>query len=416
MVPRVNGLEMRFTHAPIVAIAALLVACGTQTDASALDRNSLAPISSQPAAPSPSATQAPASPSPEESEPQLPEAGGWTLAQTFGEEGTLTSVIDVAVSHDGFVAVGDHWVGDFTASPHEPRIWTSPDGRSWQEATADFGRDDVQLLGISPLASNELLIMGEVGRAEGSPHLAAWTSADGTTWTEIGVPFGETLQERPGFDAGPRGIVATADSEIWYSANGLDWSLVHDAGGRRYFGAPAAAEEGFALRVYDPDADVNYVLASGDGTTWIESDQAIFGPQMTPYGPDWLSWAYTDDPPTISVLHSANGLDWEPILDVNTLTPEDGPKAGRGMESAITEAWLSTLGEELVVLTLGFNHCCAALPASVGVWISRDASNWEASGLEGGAYVTAAASDGELVVLAGQLGRGQEAAFWVGER
>ena len=91
--------------------------------------------------------------------------------------------------------------------------------------------------------------MGEVGRAEGSPHLAAWTSADGTTWTEIDVPFGETLLERPGFDAGPRGIVATADSEIWYSTNGLDWTLVHDAGGRRYFGPPAAGEEGFALRV-----------------------------------------------------------------------------------------------------------------------------------------------------------------------
>jgi hypothetical protein len=70
----------------------------------------------------------------------------------------------------------------------------------------------------------------------------------------------------------------------------------------------------------------------------------------------------------------------------------------------------------LVVLTLGFNHCCAALPASVGVWISPDASTWEASGLEGGAYVTAAASDGEVVVLAGQLERGREAAFWVRER
>ena len=170
------------------------------------------------------------------------------------------------------------------------------------------------------------------------------------------------------------------------------------------------------MRVYDPDGDGNYVLASGDGTTWIESEQAIYGPQVTPYGPDWLSWAYTNDPPTISVLHSANGLDWEPILDVNALTSEDGPKAGRGMESAITEASLSTIGNELVVLTLGFNHCCAALPASVGVWTSADALAWDAVDLGSGAYVTATASDGEVVVLAGQLGRGQEAAFWVAEQ
>ena len=284
-----------------------------------------------------------------------------------------------------------------------------------------MGTDDLQLVGVAPIAGNELLIMGEVGRAalsagEGPPHLAAWTSSDGTTWTEIDVPFGEVLLERPGFDAGPRGIVATADSEIWYSANARDWWLVRDAGGRRYFGPPAAGDEGFAVRAYDPDGDAAYVLASGDGTTWLESEQAIFGPQVTPFGPDWVSWAYTEGPPTISVMHSTNGLDWEPILDANTLTPEDGPKAGRGMESGITEASLSTLGEELVVLTLGFNHCCAALPASNGVWTSPDALAWDAVDLGAGAYVNASASDGEVVVLAGQLGRGQEAAFWVAER
>ena len=398
----------------VIGVALALAGCATQTADSASDRHASAPTSSTP--PRASATLVPASPSPENSESPPPEAGGWTLAQTFGEEGTLTSVIDVARSHDGFVAVGDHWMGGFTAGPHEPRIWTSPDGRSWQEATVDFGSDDVQLLGISSLASDELLVMGEVGRADASPHLAAWMSTDGTTWSKMDVPFGETLLERPGFDAGPRGIVATADSEIWYSANGLDWSLVHDAGGRGYFGPPAAGEEGFTLRGYDPDADDSYVLASGDGTTWIESEQAILGPRVTPYGPDWLSWAYTDDPPTISVLHSANGLDWEPVLDVNRMTPEDGPKAGRGMESTITEAWLSTLGEELVVLTLGFNHCCAALPASVGVWTSADALDWQPVDLGAGSYVTASASDGEVVVLAGQLRRGQEAAFWVADR
>ena len=55
-------------------------------------------------------------------------------------------------------------------------------------------------------------------------------------------------------------------------------------------------------------------------------------------------------------------------------------------------------------------------PAGVGVWTSTDGETWSASDLPEGAYVTAIATDGDVVVAAGHLERGARAAFWVADR
>ena len=185
----------------------------------------------------------------------------------------------------------------------------------------------------------------------------------------VDLPFGETLRERPGFDAGPRGSWRPPIRRSGIRRTGATGRSPRRRADDSTSERPLR-ERKFALRVWNPDGGDNYVLASGDGMTWIESEQAIFGPQLA-------LW------PRLAELGLHRGsadhlgpafgerLDWEPILDVNSLPPRTARRRGGDMESAITEAWLSTQGRR--GRTNARMCCCAALPASVGVWISPDA-------------------------------------------
>ncbi|CAN5477758.1 hypothetical protein BH23CHL10_BH23CHL10_18170 [soil metagenome] len=102
---------------------------------------------------------------------------------------------------------------------------------------------------------------------------------------------------------------------------------------------------------YHREEEQALVLASGDGIAWFEAEPPVRLSGVAPLAGDWLAWAYTEL--TISTLRSANGLDWSVALDVNDLTAPDGPKAGRGLESGITEATVSGEGG-VVVMTLGW--------------------------------------------------------------
>jgi hypothetical protein len=157
-------------------------------------------------------------------------------------------------------------------------------------------------------------------------------------------------------------------------------------------------------------------VASGDGQEWFPSD-TVGTPllEIAPLGGDWVATGYTDEPPTIRIWHSTNGLDWTPGVDVNDLTGPDGPKTGRGLnEAAINGASLAG-GAGYAFLTLTNNHCCAQMSWSYGVWSSADGTSWPPV-VEGDAFVSSVASNGEATVLAGHVGRGNDAAFWIGER
>ena len=141
---------------------------------------------------------------------------------------------------------------------------------------------------------------------------------------------------------------------------------------------------------------------------------------MLPQGPctlggDWLATASGGDPTTIQVLHSANGLDWTPVLDVNDLTGPDGPKTGRGLNEAAINTARLVGGAGHAFLTLGDNHCCAQSGWSYGVWTTTDGSAWVPA-VDGNAQVSSVANHGSTVVLAGHQGRADDAAMWVGER
>jgi hypothetical protein len=135
--------------------------------------------------------------------------------------------------------------------------------------------------------------------------------------------------------------------------------------------------------------------------------------EVTSLGGDWLAVAYDREWSTISVWWSANGLDWTRTIDVNDLTGPDGPKAGRGMESGITGGTLASGGGR-AYLTLTWNHCCAQMDVNVGLWTSVDGAAWSPAVLEGG-LIQSVALGNNVAVLAGHLGRGARAAFWVAE-
>ena len=250
---------------------------------------------------------------------------------------------------------------------------------------------------------------------EGAVEATAWRSQDGEAWTRLDLPTEIATAGGVAVASGAIGFVISTASEVWYSADVESWQLVHEAADGVAFRQPTAGDEGFVVSALDTDADRSLVFASGDGLTWYEADAPGMPFSIAPFGGDWLTVAFTDDASTIAVFRSANGLDWSATADVNDLTGPDGPKAGEGPKSEITEALVSGEGR-VAVLTLGWNHCCARPSAGVQVHVSTDGDTWQQPGLPETAYVTATATDGEVVVIAGHVDRGERIAFWLAER
>ena len=396
--------------AAMLACAMIVTACGAPATS---PTGSASAGATPPGASAQTPTSSPSSP-PSSPAPSQPEATSWPMTASFDTHPQTSYVTDVTAWSRGFIAVGSTWDSEFHVSQEMPALWTSPDGESWTEQPAELGADDASLTGIAPLPDDRLLLVGRVPGLgavpdQPVPATAAWVSEDGSAWQAVDLPIAEDLVI-DSFDHGPKGYVLAGGGEIWYSADGTNWA-------RTYEGAVGvvAGEEGFVATLIPAAAGPSSVVASADGQTWITSAQ-VATPllDVAALGGDWVATGY-DDEGRIMVWHSANGLDWAPMVDVNDLTGPDGPKTGRAMEEAeaINGASL-TGGAGHAFLTLTNNHCCAQMAWNYGVWGSADGSSW-AQVIEGDAFVSSVASDGEATVLAGHLGRGDDAAFWIGE-
>lgn len=339
----------------------------------------------------------------------------WTEAGRFADEGRAQLVTDVSAWQRGFIAIGQRWPGEYIVEMPEPRIWTSPDGRTWNAVRPNLGASDVELRGILRLSSGGLMLIGARPTNGGASQEArAWTSMDAEQWTAVGLPDGISGTSID-VASGPVGHVIGTGRALWYSAEGDAWQRVYRPAPGIGLRPPAAGDEGFVAPATNEGSGGKVIYASGDGLNWVEGRSPAPIIRVAPWRGDWLGWAYTENPDTISILRSADGLGWSAVLDVNDLTPPDGPKAGKGMESGITEVTLSGEGG-VVSMTLGWNHCCAQPPAVVEVVTSEDGASWTTSGAPQETYVTSLATDGEVVVLAGHFRRGRGVAFWVAER
>lgn len=412
---RATAAPFNFLRPAILVM--FLAACGTAAQAPS---SSVAPEEG-----SPSATIQPTSTA-SESESTAPSATpsaspapitAWRMTEGFDSSPATSYVTDVTAWNNGFVAIGSAWADVVHVNQEMPRVWTSDDGEAWSEQPAELGVEDVTMIGIAARADGRLLLVGRVPGSGSnpntpSPRSVAWVSDDARTWQEVGLALTDDVVV-DSFDHGPQGYALTAGGGVWFSAEGIDWAKTHDSAS-----SVVAGDEGFVAIVIPEAAGPSAVIASADGQTWFASD-SIAAPMLdvAPLGGDWVATGYAPetDFATIRVWHSADGLDWTPMLDVNDLTGPAGPKTGRGLNDlAINGASLSG-GAGRAFLTLTNNHCCARMSWNYGVWESTDGTSWTAA-VEGDAFVSSVVTAGNTTVLGGHLGRGDDAAFWIGDR
>jgi hypothetical protein len=374
------------------------------------------PSVSAPASPTASGGVSPSA-SPEPTQPPGQPSTGWSRAATFGEPGTLTLVSDVATWSGGFVAVGSRWPTEALVSPAEPMVWTSADGRQWSEGSKLVDATDIQLTSVATLLDGRVMVTGDVGKEAAAtdgdaplPSTGVWVSSDGRHWEPLDAPFGD--DELMAVGAGPVGYVAAGGREVWFSTDGTAWELVHQVADGEVVRNPVAGDEGFVASGDDSNGG-SFMLASGDGIEWFEArgTQII---DIAPIGGDWLGTMLV--PETINLMRSGNGLDWSTVLDVNTLTGPDGPKAGRGLSNdAIHRAPISSV-DGFQVMSFAWNHCCAQPDMGTMVVASTDGQEWMQIDLGEAPRVVAAAADDAVIVLVGQANRGTEGAIWVRDR
>jgi hypothetical protein len=346
--------------------------------------------------------------------PALDPITGWRFTQSFDSSPATAYATDLVAWDRGFVAVGSAWESAFHVTSELPALWTSRDGESWEKQQVDLGVDDVTLVGVARRADGRLLLVGRTpGEATGSASSArsmAWVSADAAMWEEIEFPAGGNA-DVSSFDHGLRGYALTAGGKVWFSADGIDWTMTYEGADQ-----VVAGHEGFVAVRTSGGSGTGSVVASADGQEWFEAEPTAsrLGP-VAAMGGDWVALGGSIDPHTITAWHSANGLDWVETLDVNDLTGPDGPKTGRGLNELATNGADLAGGAGYALLTLTNNHCCAQMSWNYGVWASSDGITWVPA-VEGDAFVSSVATAGTVTVAAGHLGRGSQPAFWIADR
>jgi hypothetical protein len=202
------------------------------------------------------------------------------------EPGMETRMTTVATSDDGVVAGG--WAASPT-TPAGPRFWWSADGRSWEPATIDDAGgvnadEQVRVTSVTrgPSGWSAVGTTGPESRPSGS---AAWTSADGRSWTRARSSDLVGVGQMASVTATPSGFLAVGSDlderqgVSWVSADGRDWIASEPQ--------PALDNHGLKIRMTDAVAADGRLVAVGN---------YLFGTQ---YG-NAMSWTSTD------------GLTWTP--------------------------------------------------------------------------------------------------------
>jgi|GEM_PF-1096643 len=303
-------------------------------------------------------------------------------------------------------------------------VWTSPDGLTWSRVPHDeavFGGDGNRQMFDVAVGGPGLVAVGRDGPAvDGEGHAAAWTSADGLTWSR--VPHDESVFGGPGeqrmlsVTVGGPGLVAVGfetpvgllgrDAAVWTSIDGLDWSRVpHDvdvlggesaqmvsvtAGGP---GLVAVGSDGLSTfansaEPFDEPSVAAAVWTSVDGLEWsrVIHDEVIFGgpseqsmASVTVGGPGLVAVGRTSDvdrvhPPGSSerfdaaVWTSLDGFIW-------TRVPHDEAVFARSGTANQNETMLSVVagGPGLVAVGFDSDDQCGWDSA---VWTSPDGFIW----------------------------------------
>ena len=208
------------------------------------------------------------------------------------------------------------------------------------------------------------------------------------------------------FAAGGRGLVATNGEEIWHSVDGSAWSLAYEAPRGTWVHDAVAGDEGWIVKRASASLGTTTLLVSGDAVTWYEVDLGNVATVANVEG-DWLVSRQSDDWLRTELLRSANGLDWNVIVDLSQLSPPEGT------EVTANGAMLTGTSEVLLMSPWEGGHCGSMPSAGWGSWWSVDGIGWASAGIGGGAVVTHAIDVGDRTVLAGYTDGSGQMNFWI---
>jgi hypothetical protein len=201
-----------------------------------------------------------------------------------------TGIQAITAADTGYIALG--WSADVVPVGdgfcHEPRSWTSSDGRRWAETELEMGFQCVGFLDVVPVGDGFVAVRN-VEEGDASPSL--WGPAIDVNDPSDGHVSAVTLGA-PGLVAVNREMDAYggpwADT-LWTSRDGAEWELVADMEGA--FVSDIAADNGLLVAVgHSPDR-TPALWASTDGRDWSRLTNV---PEPEPTGWGWTKVAVHD--------------------------------------------------------------------------------------------------------------------------
>jgi hypothetical protein len=436
----VIGLGTLAALATVLAVAVLLSQprdnVGEATPSpmpSASPTQGLASPTTSPAEPQMTPTEHPetASPSPSVASSPPPATAdlAWTRTAAFPVEGGLSMVNDVAPVGEAYVAVGVEYAERlpvFGPTPqHEARVWSSPDGKSWEPVDLEAGFDNVTIRSLVQRGDGSLLAIGLRGIVEESTiydfEPAAWTTTDGVGWTEIEPPLVGSVST---LEQGARGIlvvvrpsISSDVHEFWLSADSGGWEQVHSL--EADYVDIGAGDEGFVAVGWDGGEEgTPFAIASADGRAWVKGETPSFGRflEVASHGGDWI---VVDDPGgTAPTWFSANGLAWASHGEIPFRTIElDDDYECREYRRQLTSAgpWLVTTTELTYPCSeSGYMvHGTQYLSVNGATWVPMPFAEGTPGENRSGSSVGAALATDRGLILVGE--ENGAAAFWFGE-
>lgn len=260
-----------------------------------------------------------------------------------------TGFISITGSDSALYAVGaDYWNEEFDG------IWTSEDGRVWQEVE-DTGVFSDSWVGQLIWWNDQLFAVVDAG---------VWRSSDGVDWERTPpAAFGnasvyEILSAGSGLVA--FGVAGQA-GRIWLSADGETWKQVPDD--PAFFSVPIAAvaanPQGQLLAV---GLNGRVAWSSLDGVSWARLDLPDLFPEWDKFSPPGLaatpsgwvlvSFSASEVDGGSMAWYSPDGTSWEP----SEIVPDD-------TEGAMLA--VAAVPQGLVAVGIG------------GIWVSDDGRAWE---------------------------------------
>lgn len=210
--------------------------------------------------------------------------GGVTWTSTELEAG---SVADLAVTPDGFAAVGVEFDNsDPMYNKTHGILWTSPDGLTWTQAAESSDPEGVSSNFRNVVWDEQLIILGHRGLdypSEGNssddpePHDNVTWFSDGTSLSKPSVSTLVGNLDEDSTAVTPHGFIATThwssptvktEAAAWISQDGIAWTMLEiEPGNYEYTDIAQHGDEVFLIG-YELEGDDRGVWTTADGFNW----------------------------------------------------------------------------------------------------------------------------------------------------